>query len=681
MKSLLPSLLALSLPALLAPICAQSLIGHENIAQAGRRMLPIDVPKDGARTLVGKAPEGAGAPFRVLLGDHILWEGQAGEEFSLSIPAEYSTVYLFAQNANNLAWQQLRWSKEKASSDAYQYPAVKKKADASHDFCRPLRSLIQDARKQGEKPVLKLHRGVYHFYPEGAHQMSYYTSNHDQQDTHPVGVPLVDIHGLTLDGQGSTFVFHGKMQPFLLLDSSDITIKNINIAYDTAYSTEAVITEISPQQVRVRIPSSGYSWKVENERFFNTGHLWQEPVQALAVFKPNGRMAPLYHAGDISWSPRAEKLGDNEVLFHQGFSPQSGVKKGDTLILRNYSRPHPAMVIYRSKGVALHDVVFHDAQGMALLAQRSEDITIRGGGCLRREGRMHTTGADATHFSNCRGKIDVQGATYESMMDDAINVHSTCLSITEVVNPREIISRYMHPQAVGFEVALAGETLQFIHGPTLQNNPQLVKVKEVIRLDERHVRLILEEDLPEGIGVGDAWENADWYPSVHFAKNLIRWNRARGSLFTTPKPVLVEDNKFDWGSGSAILLAGDAQGWYESGRCLDVTIRGNMFIHNLTSGYQFTEGIISIYPEVKQPQNQTEPYHQNILIEDNYFLTHRVPLIFAISAKGITFRNNEVVVNDQYPARHEGKAFVLKHCPPDAIKESGTRRKDPKYRK
>ncbi len=634
-------------------------------------MLPLDIPSDGPRTLRGRAPSGAGAPFRLLLGDRILWEGEANEAFSISVPVGYKKLYLFSQHANTLAWQELEWSADTASSTPYQYAALEKKADAQHDFSRPMRSLIQDARKQGDNAVLKLPRGIYHFYPEGAHLMSYYTSNHDQQDIHPVGIPLVDLHGFTLDGQGSTFIFHGKMQPILLLDSSDIKIENINIAYDTAYSTEGVISEISPDRTRVRIPSEGMSWKVEQGRFYNTGHHWKEAVQVIAVFKPEGRMADLFTSGDISWSPHAEQLSDQEVLFHGGLAHNSGVQVGDTLILRSYARPHPAMVIYRSKGVALHDVVFHDAQGMALLAQRSEDITIRGGGCLRREGRMHTTGADATHFSNCRGKIDVQHAHYESMMDDAINVHSTCLSITEVISPREIISRYMHPQAIGFEVALAGERLQFIHGTILQNHPQLVRVKSVQRLDERHLRIILEEDLPEGIGVGDAWENADWYPSVHFAHNLIRWNRARGSLFTTPKCILIEKNEFYWGSGSAILLAGDAQGWYESGRCLDVTIRENSFIQNLTSGYQFTEGIISIYPEVKQPSSQTTPYHQNILIEDNYFLTHRVPLIFAQSAMGITFRNNTIERNNLFPARHGGAPFVLRHCPAEAVKKSG----------
>ncbi len=126
--------------------------------------------------------------------------------------------------------------------------------------------------------------------------------------------------------------------------------------------------------------------------------------------------------------------------------------------------------------------------------------------------------------------------------------------------------------------------------------------------------------------------------------------------------MVVEGNQFIGSSGSAILLAGDAQGWYESGRCRNVIIRNNLFEHNLICRYQFTEGIISIYPEVKQPTAQQERYHENILIEHNTFITHRVPLIYALSADNITFRNNRVIINDKYTPLHDGKLFILKYC-------------------
>ena len=46
---------------------------------------------------------------------------------------------------------------------------------------------------------------------------------------------------------------------------------------------------------------------------------------------------------------------------------------------------------------------------------------------------------------------------FEGMMDDAMNVHSTCLMITNVLSQNSIRCRYMHHQAVGFEVFRPGE--------------------------------------------------------------------------------------------------------------------------------------------------------------------------------------------------------------------------------
>ena len=39
-------------------------------------------------------------------------------------------------------------------------------------------------------------------------------------------------------------------------------------------------------------------------------------------------------------------------------------------------------------------------------------------------------------------------------------------------------------------------------------------------------------------------ENLTWTPEVYFAGNTIRNNRARGSLFSTPKKTIVEEQLF-----------------------------------------------------------------------------------------------------------------------------------------
>lgn len=533
---------------------------------------------------------------------------------------------------------------------------------AENDAGVALRAILSQVAQNKKAAIINIPKGTYHFYPESAPEQTLYISNHDQQASHRIGIPLQNAQNLTIKGNGSTFVFHGLMLPFLIMDSSNITLSDIRIAVDSPLAREGRVLSTTADSITLQFPTKP-DWSVENGKLYFHGKGWKTRPNHALGFSPNGAMLAHGLAGDIPWLYPAEQVSKNAVRFSTGDKLKKyHLNEGDTLVLRSYWRPHPAMVLYRAQDTILNNVIFHDSLGMALIAQRSENIHINGGGCVRAPGRMHTAGADATHFSNCKGLILVENALYEGMMDDAINVHATCPAITEIISPTQIVATFMHGQAYGFEIAAPGENLTFIHGKTLENTAITCKVQSVEAIDPKRIKITLETPLPAGIGLGDAVENADWHPQVIFRNNTVRHNRARGALFTTPKPVLVEGNHFDHSSGSAILLAGDAQGWYESGRCQDVCIRNNIFEHNLTALYQFTNAIISICPEVKEPDNQRVQYHDNVRIENNTFITHRVPLLYAISASRVNFRNNNIIYNNQYPEIGTPQPFIMEYC-------------------
>lgn len=141
-----------------------------------------------------------------------------------------------------------------------------------------------------------------------------------------------------------------------------------------------------------------------------------------------------------------------------------------------------------------------------------------------------------------------------------------------------------------------------------------------------------------------------------FSGNLIRNNRARGALFSTPRETIVENNTFDHTSGTAILLCGDCNGWFETGACRNVQIRNNHFINALTSMYQFTNAVISIYPEIPELEKQQAYFHGGkeggIVIENNVFDTFDAPILYVKSVDGLVFRNNTIKTNTEYPPFH-----------------------------
>jgi len=88
---------------------------------------------------------------------------------------------------------------------------------------------------------------------------------------------------------------------------------------------------------------------------------------------------------------------------------------------------------------------------------------------------------------------------------------------------------------------------------------------------------------------------------------------------------------------AAIYISNDAQGWYESGRTTDVTIKGNTFIVN-----PLTAGAAGIFV---QPTNGNVNgiVHKNMKIEDNtFFMAQSQNVLNAKCVENLTFKNNKV---------------------------------------
>ena len=498
-----------------------------------------------------------------------------------------------------------------------------------------------------KQAILDGKKGEYHFYSSGALKMCFHTSNHDQPTFQPVAIPLVDLDGVTIDGSGSTFYFHNLLEPFLILDSTNVTIKNVHVDYWRPLFNEATVVAADYFSTQIRINKTLYPYHIEDSQFVFENEGFEQGFNFVMLFeKETKRM--LNGTGDLYISNIVKENSDGTVTLTQNLL-KYGIKSGDGICFRNYLKPYPAIVIYRATNSKLDNVQIHSSEGMALLAQRSDTIDIINSGCVYAEGRFTTTSADSSHFSNCKGQITILNCTFEGMMDDSINVHSTSLRITEIVNQSCIKLKYIHQQSVGFETILPGEQIQFIHSKTLEND-EIRNVTNVIKHSTTELEVLLSGTVPSTITIGDSVENGNYYANVVFRNNTIRNNRARGCLFTTPKDVIVENNFFDYVTGSAILLAGDAANWYESGSCKNIIIRNNRFLNVLTvSGYEFTHAIFSLNPTIGDIQNQDKSYHTNIKIEGNEIDTFDVPLLYGISSANVEFVRNKINYNSDYP--------------------------------
>ncbi|MCQ2388204.1 MAG: hypothetical protein MJ138_00645 [Kiritimatiellae bacterium] len=518
--------------------------------------------------------------------------------------------------------------------------------------------------------VIELEKGAYHFAAGTAQKHVFHVTNHDQSPDHPVNLPFVGVTNLTLRGHGSTLTFHGATIGVLVRDSAGVRLEGVKLDWSRPFITEMKILGFKDGKTIGRIDKSVFPYVVENGHVVAVGEGWKSRVPWGMVFRGDTHEI-VERSADLGYDGAAVENADGTLTCDYDYSKAgAGARVGDVAALRPERRPFPACVLYHAKDVVFEDVAIHTAWGMGVIAQMSENFTWRGTGRAEDKtsgvfppagsSRVTTLHADASHFANVKGAVTVENCFFETMMDDAANVHCTCLAIVKILDKRRIRCRYMHRQAVGYGAFDPGDALRFIRGKTLENGAE-TRVLAVDAHDEREVTLLLADDLPPDCAVGDAVENADYQPSVVFRGNVVKNNRARGVLFTTPKPIVCESNLFDHVSGSAILFAGDAQGWYESGACTDVLVRGNVFRDCLTSVFQFCDGVISSWPMIRDFDAQKVHYHRNFRIEDNLFETFDVPLLYARSTDDITFRGNRIRRHDRY--RGWGKPpFILEKC-------------------
>lgn len=559
-----------------------------------------------------------------------------------------------------------------SAQKVYEISAFGLKANSSKNASPVLQKALAKIKaeyKEGEKVILRFPEGRYEFHEKGAAVREYYISNHDQTNPKKVGIALEDMKNLTLDGQGSEFVFHGRMLPVSLLRPENCLLKNFSIDFENPHIAQVKIVENDPQDGIVFEPAPWVDYRIAKDSIFEAyGEGWTMRHSWGIAFDGDTKHL-VYNTSDIGCPTK----GASEVAPRRIHAPgwkDARLVPGTVVAMRGWGRPTPGIFLSHDVNTTIENVKVHYAEGMGLLAQLCENITLeKFGVCLKGDAdpRYFTTQADATHFSGCKGKIVSCNGLYEGMMDDAINVHGTYLKVVKRVDDRTLVGRYMHGQSWGFEWGCPGDEVQFIRSNTMELVGKQNKIISIRPYDKeqtegaREFLITFQEPVDQVINEqsGFGIENLTWTPEVLFSGNVIRNNRARGSLFSTPRKTIVENNLFDHTSGAAILLCGDCNGWFETGACRHVIIRKNRFVNALTNLFQFTNAVISIYPEIPDLKGQQQYFHGGpeggIVIEDNEFETFDAPILYAKSVDGLVFRNNTIKLNTEYKPFHPNR--------------------------
>jgi hypothetical protein len=194
-----------------------------------------------------------------------------------------------------------------------------------------------------------------------------------------------------------------------------------------------------------------------------------------------------------------------------------------------------------------------------------------------------------------------------------------------------LLTRFVHPQTYGFAPYTVGDEIAVMHAKILReypNNPRAI-VSKVERITDKDWLVTIQGTMPT-FDKDDVIDNITWNPSLLTIRNChVSVDPVRGFLLASRGKIVVENNTFDHCGMSAILVEGDAMGWFESSPIRDLLIKNNRF---LNCG-------VSITTSVKAPKPD-EPVHENIRILNNDFTGGEIK---AKSVKGLRVEGNRSV--------------------------------------
>lgn len=489
--------------------------------------------------------------------------------------------------------------------------------------------------------IISLCGTSFEFFESNAYHFHIIFSNADPKEQRNSAIYLENIYDLTIDGNGAELIFHGALCSFVLNKCEHVTLKNFTIDWKYPLDAEGCVTHTDKNGFTVFIDPEKYPWKVDNERLF----FLQEdgnavPLSGMTEFDPVTLRVPP-HTGDRHSSYPVQSIDASHVYFH---CPQKNppITSGTLLLLRHSDRAHPAIVLNECSNITLENINIHSSAGLGALIQFSQNTNIKNVRILpnrTRDRKVLSSHVDGFQFCNCRGNVSISNCAFHGLLDDCINIHGTSTVSDYLETPNTLLAHFGHCCSKDFpHWASPGDIIGFL-------NPEDMftvfhrTVASYEALGASRFRICFTEPLPESFTSGMVMENESATPNVSIKHCFFASGRARGLLLSTRGKCTIHNNTF-LSSGSAILMAGDASRWYESGACKNVEISGNLFDRcNSTSTYQYCGGVISLWPDLKTPSVE-HPFHTGIQIHNNHFIMISGPALYAAHCDEITFTSN-----------------------------------------
>ena len=130
------------------------------------------------------------------------------------------------------------------------------KPNTNQSITSKINKLIENL--EDEAVTIVFPKGRYDFYPDSNYLKPYFETNTYDINPKKLAILLERKNNITIDAQGSDFVYHGHIQPFTVDNSNNIKIKNVNIDWDRPLTAESEVIESDSTHILIKIDTKQF---------------------------------------------------------------------------------------------------------------------------------------------------------------------------------------------------------------------------------------------------------------------------------------------------------------------------------------------------------------------------------------------------------------------------------------
>ena len=493
---------------------------------------------------------------------------------------------------------------------------------------------------------LYFEKGEYHFFKYGAIERFVAVSN-NRSGIKKIIFPIIGSNNITINGNGSVFIFHDITSPFYVYKSKNVTIKDIT--FDRAFSpiVNMRVEDKSDKGFKLLIDKKQSPYYVKNGNLVFERE-WGErstAIKKLDLLMKGQHLVQYLFAGEsldsTSNLPASFMLTDAEevkdgVYFHYRENTQSKCvyEEGTELycLADGSDRESDVILLSDSDDIKISNVTIRRGLSMGVIGQLCSNIEIDS---LKTDSDFYkdstTLTADCMHFVNCSGFIDIHDCIIENISDDVINIHGVYTSLKEKHN-NELIVELKHRSQKFFNPYKVGDILDIISPLTYEVVSNfVVKESEIISEDGSLVEICGDYiNTKSDIDCGFLIENSKRMPNVNIHNN--KFNRFPCMRVSGGGKIVIKNNQISH-CACALVAVDLAQFWMESGRIKDLVFTKN----NLQDCYEGSFINIGI-----SGMNDSDAFkvHNKIEILENTFSGIKYKAIKAGGIKNLIMKNN-----------------------------------------